>query len=397
VAAASLATAARSLLANPLRSFLALLGVAVGSAALIVLVGVGKGSSAAVESRIDALGTNLLTVAPSPTATTAGGERFRLEEGDVKALENRRLAPAVKTVAPILELPAETVSHGTTAVELPAIATEEPYLALRAERLAAGAGLEGGGAGARVVVVGAQLPALLGIGGEPIGQTIDLDGVPFRIAGVLAPNGSTGLQNEEEALLVPLASARQLLDQTDQLSSLLLQARSRAKLGEAQTEVVSVLAERHHLLGATALPFTVLSQGSLLQTATTTSSLLSTLLIELAAIALVLGAVGVANVMLVAVSERRREIGVRKALGARPGDVLAQFLLEAVALCLVGGVIGIGAGIGLSHLRLAGVRPVVAPAVLPLSLAASLLVGLLAGTHPALRAARLTPLGAIRQ
>jgi putative ABC transport system permease protein len=251
----------------------------------------------------------------------------------------------------------------------------------------------------RVLVVGPEVVTQLFGGQDPVGDTIKVNGTSFTIIGVTASKGSNGTSNQDDVAITPYTAAQDTLTGYGSLSQLLVQATSRDALNAAQTEVTDILNQRHPQTSSSSSSsssFQVINQGSILQTSESSSKVFTTLLGEVAAISLLVGGIGVMNIMLVSVTERTREIGIRKAIGARRSDILTQFLVEAVLVSTFGGVAGVIAGIVGSNFKIAGVQPVIAPYSVVLAFGAAVLTGLFFGTYPASRAAAMRPIQALR-
>jgi putative ABC transport system permease protein len=250
---------------------------------------------------------------------------------------------------------------------------------------------------ARVVVVGPTVVQELFNGANPVGDTVQVNGANFQVIGVTNSKGSNGATNQDDVAVAPMTAVQDTLTGYGSISSITVQAKSRDQLSAAQTEVTDIL---NKLLppaaGSTTASFNVINQGSILQASNSTSGVFTTLLGEVAAISLLVGGIGVMNIMLVSVTERTREIGIRKAVGARRSDILVQFLVEAVLVSLFGGLAGVLFGVVGSQFRIAGVHPVIAPYSIGLAFGASVLIGLFFGTYPAGRAAALRPIEALR-
>ncbi|MCU1490148.1 MAG: hypothetical protein JWM85_1553, partial [Acidimicrobiaceae bacterium] len=249
---------------------------------------------------------------------------------------------------------------------------------------------------ARVAVIGQTVVSDLFGTANPIGQTIQLGSSSFQVVGVLATKGSTGVQDQDNVVIAPYTAVQdELTGESSSFTELLVQGKSSATLDLAQSEVESILAAANNTTVAS-LPFTVINQASLLSTAQSTSSTFTVLLAAVAGVSLLVGGIGVMNIMLVTVTERTREIGIRKAIGAKKSVILAQFLYEAVLLSLLGGVAGVAFGLIGSRFRIDGVTPVVAPYSIFLALGVSVIVGVFFGFYPANRAASLRPIDALR-
>jgi putative ABC transport system permease protein len=389
--------------ANRLRSGLTILGMTIGVASVIVLIAVGNGSSQAIEQRIESLGTNVLLV---QGGSLRGGARFggsssavSLTKQDAAALQSPGEAPDVKSAAPVVNAAAVTLVYNGTSYEPGSfVGTTPSYLSARGYRVAEGTGLTSTQVARheRVAVIGQTVAEELFPGQSPVGRAMRANGVDFEVVGVLAAKGSNGVANLDEIVLAPISAVEGSLTGYGPVDSITVQAKSESALSAAEAEVTQIIEQRHRIKDTAEPGFQVVNQGSLLETTSSTSSVFTTLLGEVAAISLLVGGIGVMNIMLVSVTERTREIGIRKAIGARRSDILTQFLTEAVLVSLFGGATGVLAGILGSQFEIAGVRPVIATYSIFLAFGAAVLTGLFFGTYPAGRAARLRPIEALR-
>jgi putative ABC transport system permease protein len=400
--------AVAGLLANKLRSGLTVLGLMIGVASVIVLVAVGTGSSSAVQSQIDALGSNVLTVTSGPSL---GGLFFRraatatastgLTIADADALTNRFQAPDVASASPVVQPSSVTLTYGTSTYSPSSfVGTTPSYQGARNYTMALGSWFTKAQeqSHSRVLVVGPTVVQSLFGGADPVGNTVQVNGTNFEVIGVTSSKGSNGTTNQDDVGVAPLTAVQDTLTGYGSVSQILVRAKSRDALNAAQTEVTGILNQLDPpsaSSGGTS-NFQVINQAQVLQASTSSSKVFTTLLGEVAAISLLVGGIGVMNIMLVSVTERTREIGIRKAVGARRTDILIQFLVEAVLVSVLGGLAGVAAGVIGSQFKIAGVTPVIAPYSIGLAFGASVLIGLFFGTYPAGRAAAMRPIDALR-
>jgi len=395
------------LAANKLRSGLTILGLMIGVGSVIVLIAVGTGSSTAVENQIDQLGSNVLLVSGAPTLgglfrrQTSASAGTGLTVADANALVNPYQAPDVASSSPVVTANGVTLTSGETTYSPSSfVGTTTSYQAARSYTMAEGSWFTSADEQnhSRVLVVGPTVVSELFNGQDPVGQTIQVNGTNFQIIGVTASKGSNGSSNQDDVAIAPLTAVQDTLTGYGNISQIVVQAKSRDQLNAAQTEVTDILNQLDPPTAGslTSSNFNVINQSSIIQTSTASSKVFTTLLGEVAAISLLVGGIGVMNIMLVSVTERTREIGIRKAVGARRSDILKQFLVEAVLVSFFGGVAGVIAGIIGSQFKIAGVEPVIAPYSIALAFGAAVLTGLFFGTYPAGRAAALRPIEALR-
>ena len=383
-----------------LRTGLTMLGVIIGVASVVALVSVGQGATSGINSRLEGLGTNLLSVTPG--ATTTGATRGALGSATTLTIEDATALttlPDVAGVAPELtssRLVAVGSQNETTSV----IGTTPAYPLVFAYQMWQGSFLTQASVdhSLRVAVLGNTTASNLGLGASSIGSTIDISGLPFQVVGILQPKGGVGFANPDDEVLIPVTTARDLFVGTDSVRTIGVSVASQADMSTVTAEITSVLDQRHGI-GAGGTPdFTVTSQTQLLSTVGSISTLLTVLLAGIASISLIVGGIGIMNIMLVSVRERTREIGIRKAIGARGRDVMLQFLFEALLLSVSGGLIGILVGVAASAVIavLAGWAFTFNPVTVAVSVVFSLIVGVIFGVWPASQAARLDPVVALR-
>jgi putative ABC transport system permease protein len=381
------------------------LGILIGVSAVIILLAVGNGSSLSVEQRINQLGTNTLTVfnrghfGRGPSSITATQtQQATLTIADVNELKNPNDAPDIKSVSPVVST-TQTATYDGATYGTSVVGSTASYLGAEDYTLSSGSPITNQevAAHARVVDVGAEVVSnLFSPGQNPLGQTIQIGSANFEIIGVLAPKGTSGLTNQDAVAIAPYTTVQdELTGYSQSFSELIVQGRSSSTLNLAEGEVESILAANNNTTIAN-LPFNVINQATLLSTAQSTTSTLTVLLGAVAAISLIVGGIGVMNIMLVTVTERTREIGIRKAIGAPKSVILLQFLFEAVLLSLIGGVLGVGIGLIGTRFRIDGINPVIAAYSIPLAFGVAIAVGVFFGFYPANRAASLRPIDALR-
>lgn len=435
--------AVRGVLANKLRSLLTMSGIIIGVSAVIILVAAGTGASATVQKSISSLGSNTITITPVSTGAggrtggrggggggfggggfgggarvgTAGGPggaapgtgtvdngtRIRTPQltlDDAEALVDPTLAPDVVSVAPVVSASSVTATDsGASHAVATFTGTSPSYLVNDNDTVATGAAFTDTDYTSRnrVALLGTTVATALvgGDGSAVVGQTVQFNGVAFQVLGLLGAKGSSGPQDQDDRVVAPLTSVQDTLTGYGDVSSISVKATSAGTVDAAQAEVTTILADRHHVTAADP-DFSIFNPSSILAAVTATTSTFTLLLGAVAAISLVVGGIGVMNIMLVTVTERTREIGIRKAIGAQRADIVGQFLLEAVLLSMCGGLVGVVIGVAVGQLSVGGFQLIVAPYSVVLAFGVSVAIGLFFGAFPANRAASLRPIDALR-
>ena len=395
------AVALSSIRANALRSILTMLGIIIGVGAVITMVALGTGAQKAVEERIAALGANVFTVFAGQGRSGAImiTDRTVLSTDDYDAL--LRDATLLKAVVPEAQQ-SQQVVFGNQNRNLQIIGTTANYTDVRNYTVPYGRMFTNGDDAARqrYAVLGSAVPEMFG--GNPaamINQTILIRGIPFEILGVLSTKGASGgFQNPDEQIIIPLQTAQYRVFGTKRLRSMSIQVMDSVPIQQGMVDMERILRREHHIRPGGENDFTIRNQQDILQTQQQATQVFTTLLASIAAVSLVVGGIGIMNIMLVSVTERTREIGVRKALGATRANILLQFMIEALTLCILGGAVGILLGIGTTVVlaRVMQWNTLISPAAVIVAFGFSALVGLFFGIWPARRAARLDPIVALR-
>ena len=396
--------ALRGLSANKLRSALTMLGILIGVAAVILLVAVGNGSAKAISDRIEALGTNTITVM---STGRGGSSSTALTVPIANALVDPSLAPDVASVSPVVTASASTMTYeGSEHSVSSFVGTTPTWFGASNTPVGTGAAFtaDDEAQGRRVVVIGQTVVEELFPGVDPIDKQVTVGGALFTVVGVLAQKSSTGFQDANDTAVAPLSAVREVLTGYGSLNSILVQAKTPDKVDAVQSEVATILNQRLKVSatttatanGGSSTPYRIQNAAQLLATQTETADTFTTLLGAVAAISLLVGGIGITNIMLVTVTERTREIGIRKALGAPRRVILTQFLIEATLLSVLGGALGVAAALIGSSFEIVGVKPVIVPSSIGLALGVSIAIGLFFGGLPASRAARLRPIDALR-
>ena len=394
--------ALKSLLANKLRSFLAMLGIIIGVGAVIAMLALGAGAQKQILDRMTAMGTNLLIIRPGNRGTggVMSGTQQNLTLEDAQAVASD--LAGVGGVAPVVGGNAQ-VKYMNRNNRVAITGTAPTYFAIRSFTIERGRPFTDSEAErlARVTVIGPTTAENLFETDEPLGKAIKVNGVNFTVIGVLKSKGDQGWFNPDDQVLIPYSTAMKQVFGVDYLREIDIQAADDADITQLQKDTTTLLRRRHRLQTDAPDDFNIRNQAEMLETVSAMSDTFSILLGGIASISLLVGGIGIMNIMLVTVTERTREIGVRKAIGAKDRDILGQFLIEAILMSGIGGVIGVGAGIGAARLlplipRFSSFTTVVTPFSVIISISFAAAVGIFFGFYPAYRAAILNPIDALR-
>ena len=399
-----IAEALGTLAVNKLRTTLATLGIVIGIGSVIALVSLGQSSQKAIQSQIQSLGSNLLTVIPgaqnSGFVRGAAGGATTLTYEDAQAIQTSSQVTAVKNVSPEFSRRAQATA-GKQNTNTQILGVTPAYAEVRKVSLSQGSFISFRDVQemSKVAVLGPQAAAdLFGSGSNPVGQTVRVSNQSFRIIGVTVSKGGSGFQNQDDLIFVPLTTAQKQLFGSNSLSSVSVEARDENKMVEAQDQVGYLLLSRHKLKDPSLADFTIFSQNDILGAASQITGTFTALLSGIAAISLLVGGIRIMNIMLVTVTERTREIGLKKALGAKKKTIIAQFLIESIILTSVGGFIGMILGIATSLIisRLINMPFALSANSILLAIGVSGGIGILFGWYPARKAANLQPIEALR-
>jgi putative ABC transport system permease protein len=398
----SIRIAVRAMRANRLRSGLTMLGLSIGVGAVILLVAVGNGAQQAINGQLEELGTNSLSVFTrgriGPNSTGTHSRRAELTLDDVKALRRRGESAGIRTVVPVLNPPVTFSYRGTSYSPLAFAGTSPSYLVAQNYGVARGRLFSAADdrERRRVMLVGQTVVKEVFNGRDPIGKEVGVNGSRFEVIGVLEARGGDVVDDDDIAIAPFGAVESNLTGPNPPLGSIVVQATSRQTTGLAQREVHATLLAAHHIDDPKDVDFDIFNSSLIREVADTTARILTFLLAGVAGISLLVGGIGVMNIMLVTVTERTREIGIRKAIGARRSHIVGQFLLEALVLSMLGGGAGVVVGVGLGQLGSAEFQPHVSPTSVIVAFSVSVMVGLFFGLYPANRAAALRPIDALR-
>ncbi len=388
---------------NKVRSGLTMLGIIIGIASVIAMLSIGQGAKAQIESNIQSIGSNLLIVMPGAqrgagvTVSAGRGSAQTLTLEDATALHG---TPGVLAVSPESSRRYQVTARGKN-TNTQVLGTSPAYLSVRNVSLETGAFFTDAqvASKAKVAVLGPTTRTdLFGEGTTPIGERIRVNGIDFTVIGITAAKGGSGFSNQDDTVFVPITTLNAFLTGNDSISTISVQATNAASMTAAQEAVTNVLLERHKIPTPDRADFTILNQSDLVSAASSITDTFTALLASIAGISLLVGGIGIMNMMLTTVTERTREIGLRQAIGAEKTEIVNQFLGEAILLTLMGGAIGIFLGYGISKIlsSLMQMPTVVSWTSVALAVGVSVGIGLVFGFYPASRAAKLNPIEALR-
>jgi len=395
---ASLKMAKQSLMANKMRSFLTMLGVIIGVAAVLIMVAMGQGTASGITARISSMGANLLTVtAGGNSGPIRGTNSAQLTNADAEALKG---LPLVQNVAAESST-SGTIAWGNTTWSTTVDGTWPQLMSIKDWQMVQGSffSAEDDSNACRVAVLGNTVVDNLFPRGETaVGKTIKINGISFTVIGVLEEKGSSSGSDQDDIIYIPLRTLQQRMTGGDSVRSISVQAAGPEALSPLKTNLASLLRQRHRLSETADDDFSIRDTSELLATIEDTTRMLSLLLGGIAGVSLLVGGIGIMNIMLVSVTERTREIGIRMAIGATTGAIRTQFLIESLLLCLIGGFLGIllGWGGGMLIANLADLNMQIAPWLVVLSLGFATVIGLFFGYYPADKAAHMNPIDALR-
>ncbi len=391
-------------MANKARSGLTILGIVIGIGSVIAMVSIGQGVQSSITSSIESLGSNLIMVQPGTQrgvgsqVSSGRGSSQTLTLADAEAVKQQ--ISLVGNVAPEASSRYQITAKGTN-TNTQVVGTTTAYSIVRNVSVASGVFISDQNVNnsAKVAVIGPTVRVdLFGEGVDPLGKTIKINKIEFKVIGMTKEKGGSGFSNQDDMIFIPISTAQKFLTGNDYLSTMSIQAVDEKSMTELQNQVSALLLSRHGITDPTKADFSIMNQADIVSSMSTVTQTLTLLLGAIAGISLVVGGIGIMNMMLTTVTERTREIGLRKAIGAKKKDITVQFLSEAVALTFIGGVIGIILGwlASLAMTRFAGITTTVSIPSVFLAIGVSGAIGIIFGYYPAWRAAKLNPIDALR-
>lgn len=389
--------------ANKTRSGLTMLGIVIGIASVISMVAIGTGAQSSIQANIQSLGSNLLTVQPGAprtfgsTVNAGRGNAQTLTKADADAIGSQ--VSQVSAVSPE-STTREQVIAGSNNTNTSIIGSEPTYLQVHNIQIDQGSFFSSSQVDsfAKVAVLGPTVASDLFSTANAVGQTVNINGIPFTVVGVAVTKGGTGFNNPDNNIYIPLSTAQQFLTGNQYVGSIAVQAQNSGAMTQVQQDITTLLMTRHNIVTAAAADFNVINQADIVSTASSVTGVFTELLAAVASISLLVGGIGIMNMMLTTVTERTREIGLRKAIGAQRADITLQFLAEAIVLTMVGGLIGIGLGwlAAWAVTHFASITTTVSIGSIFLAFGVSAGIGIIFGYYPALRASKLNPIEALR-
>ncbi len=394
-----------ALTANKVRTSLTMLGIIIGISSVIIMVAIGQGAQGSIQANIQSLGSNLIEIFPGAQRSfgygasggRGGAQTLTPDDANAIATQVSNIAQVSPEVSGRYQITAVGTNTNTTVNGVLAAYADVHNVQVNDGRFITDSDSKNM---SRVAVIGPTTASdLFATGTEPVGQTITVKGMPFNIIGVTASKGSSGFSNQDDAVYIPLQDAQLfLIGKTTYYTTLSVSAISPDVMTQVQTDITNLLMQRHNISDPTATDFNVLNQASIVSAASSVTGTFTILLGAVAGISLVVGGIGIMNMMLTTVTERTREIGLRKAIGAKRADISTQFLVEAVALTVIGGAIGVGLGWLAAYIvtSLGILQTSISTSSVMLAFGVSAGIGIVFGYYPARRASRLNPIEALR-
>ncbi|MFA5742675.1 MAG: ABC transporter permease [Candidatus Paceibacterota bacterium] len=393
-----------ALVSNKARSGLTILGIVIGIGSVIAMIAIGQGTQASIKSSIESLGSNLVMVMPGAQRTAGSsvssgrGSAQTLTVDDSNAIKDK--ISLAKAVAPVTSGRYQITAKGTN-TNTQVVGTTADYTEVKSVSVDQGTFFtdQQAKSGAKVAVLGpTTVSDLFGSTTQPVGQTIKIKGIEFKVIGTTVTKGGSGFNNQDDMVYIPLAAAQRYFTGNEYVSTINVQAVDEESMAELQTQITELLLERHNIADSASADFSVMNQADIVASASSIASTLTLLLGAIAGISLVVGGIGIMNMMLTNVTERTREIGLRKAIGAKRKEISLQFLAEAIMLTFLGGLIGITVGwlIALGVKQFGNIATEVSMSSVAMAFGVSALIGIIFGYYPAQRAAALNPIEALR-